>query len=213
MTLTTWKLKWCCCRELRSCYCSPTFEEPIKNGLLQMTKGCRHWEIVADLTCEARTLLFSWRGSRWARNVSLCHDVAIGNTFMNSFHLSKFCSGPKTCDDWLKKTLTSGLSPFWESSRFVPWFGLFEYRDYIGTCPEWTRACRFGRKWPSRDSEFKMRHFVPINSWDSFFLTLPSYLQIFWHLSNVIFLISTKICASSFVIPRIIFMTIPVDCH
>ena len=50
----------------------------------------------------------------------------------------------------------------------------FVFRDVSGTDPEWPWSIAFRRNSSSRDRAPKSPHFVLLNSWDNFHVTLPS---------------------------------------
>ena len=83
-------------------------------------------------------------------------------------------SGPEFCAVWLRKMPASGWGSLWESSSFFPWFVPYAFPDASGAVPEWPWISRFMRKSSRRDRAPKMRFFVLLNSWDNFFVILPS---------------------------------------
>ena len=82
-------------------------------------------------------------------------------------------SGPKFCVVWLWNMPASGWRSLWESSSFVPWFVLYAFRDVPGAVSEWPWTGGCWRKSSERNSAPKMLS-VLVNSWDNFFVTLPS---------------------------------------
>ena len=83
-------------------------------------------------------------------------------------------SGPKFCVVWLRKMPAAGWGSLRESSSFVPRFSTFVFRNVPGTVPECVRICGFRRNSSNLDRAPKIRDSVLLNSWDSFFVTLPS---------------------------------------
>ena len=59
-------------------------------------------------------------------------------------------------------------------------FSLLKFRDVAGTIPEQTRECGFWKNSSSLDKARKMRLPVLLNSWDNFFVTLPSIFSDNW---------------------------------
>ena len=83
-------------------------------------------------------------------------------------------SGPELCVVWLWKMPASGWGSLRELSSFVPWFEPYAFRDVSGAVPEWPWISGFMRKSSRRDNAPKMRFSVLLNSWDNFFVSLPS---------------------------------------
>ena len=89
-------------------------------------------------------------------------------------------SGPELCIVWLWNMPASGWGSLWESSSCVPWFVPYAFRDVSRAVPYWPWISGFMRKSSRRDSAPKKRFFVFLNSWDNFFVTLPSISSETW---------------------------------
>ena len=63
---------------------------------------------------------------------------------------------------------------------FLPWFCWIEFTDASGTGPQWTRDCVFRQKSSSLNRALTLRLSVQLNSWDNFFVTLPSIAHDTW---------------------------------
>ena len=104
-------------------------------------------------------------------------DRVICFLFLVQILAGEYCvtSGPKFCVDWLWGILASGWGSLWEQSSFVlPWFSSYAYRNVSGAVPEWPWISGFRRNSWSSDREPKMQLSLPLNSLDSFFVTLHS---------------------------------------
>ena len=75
---------------------------------------------------------------------------------------------------WPWKEPASGRGSFWEISSFVPWLVFNACRDGSGVVPECPGSSGFIRKSSSRASAPRTQSSVPLNSFDSLFMTLPS---------------------------------------
>ena len=93
-------------------------------------------------------------------------------------------SEQQSCGDWFRGTITSGWKSIWKGSSVGSWFSLLGIRDVSGSNPEWTRTCRSRRNSSSLKTAAEMRLSVLLNSWDNFFVTLPSIVSDTWVVSS-----------------------------
>ena len=89
-------------------------------------------------------------------------------------------SGPEFCVVWLQKMLASGWGSLWGSSSIVPWFVPNAIRDVSGAILEWPWFSGFMRKSSRLANAPSTRISVLLNSFDNFFVTLPSTSSETW---------------------------------
>ena len=87
------------------------------------------------------------------------------------------------------------MRSLWEWSSFFPWLELNEFPDASGAVPVWTWTSGFMRQSPGRDSAPKMQFCILLNSWDNFFLTLPSISSETWVMYSFCDLGTFEFCA------------------
>ena len=89
-------------------------------------------------------------------------------------------SGSEFYRDRVKKVPTSGWGSFWERYSFVFWFSPLEFCDVSRKDPECTRTCGLRRNSSNLKRAPRIRLSVPLNSWDTFFVTLPPISSDSW---------------------------------
>ena len=89
-------------------------------------------------------------------------------------------SGPEFRVVRFWKMPASGWGSLWESSSFVHWLVPYAIQDVSGLVPEWPWISGFMRNSSRGDEAPNVRFYVPLNSWDNFFVTLHSIFSETW---------------------------------
>ena len=135
MTLAIWKFDYYCCWFWQSCFACQKLKG--QQNLFCFNRWSGVFTAEFRLTCETRLLLFPQSSFK----------EAIGELFLNSCHNVRDLLCFNYCEDWLKKTPTSGRRSFKERSPFPPCF-FFRLNSWLS--PEWVRS----EPGPVRSEEF-----------------------------------------------------------
>ena len=156
---------FCCyfCWSWRNYCFSPTAEEPIESGLLQLSQGCSDCETLADLwNLPSIVFLKNSQGSSRDSLPELMPPCDV-----SSWSDSATLMVPEA------KITTSGQELFGERSPVGSWFSELLFLDSPGTAREQLRSCGFRRNSSNLDKAPKMRNPVQLDSrlnfwWPSF---------------------------------------------
>ena len=151
---------FCCWNSLNSCS-SPIAEVPTKSGLLQLSKGCFHCEIVADLwsaPCFASLKKYKLSSKESPLEIpSSCEDNVLPLDYLD------YQSDEKSIS-------IRDRNRFRNDPRRVPELLLL---DVTGTATEQICTCGFRRASSSFDSAPKITDSVILKSFERLLVTLP----------------------------------------
>ena len=125
----------------------------------------------------------NFRRCLYSRNFVSLITIRPGDCFRISVE-SKASSGQHFCENWLRETFASSWGLIWERSSFGSWFSILEFQDVSGTDLEWSRTSGFRRNSSSLEKAPNVRRSVLLNSWENFFVTLPSTSSDTWEIKS-----------------------------